>query len=214
MRPQPVVFRGLGPDALHYEGRLHVPEGAGPFPAAVVCHPHSLYGGSMEVTLVRSICEALAARGWLALRFNFRGVGQSEGHYSGGEGEMVDVLAALAWLEGQREVVPERLALAGYSFGAWVGLRVAECEPERVKAVVAVAPYLGQMPPGWLSDYRRPKCFIHGERDRLVLFQEVRDFVAGLPEPKTFYPISADHFFIGREDEIGQLVADFLAVNV
>lgn len=214
MNTQPLTFRGLGPDALTYEGVLHIPEGAGPFPAAPVCHPHSLLGGSMDVKLLKCIADALAKHGWMALRFNFRGVGKSEGHYTGGEGEMVDVLAALNWLAGQRDVVPERLALVGYSFGAWVGLRVAECEPERVKAVVAVALYLGPSPANWLVDYRRPKCFIHGERDRQVPIEEVREFVARLPEPKTFYSIPADHFFIGREDEIGQIVANFLATHV
>jgi alpha/beta superfamily hydrolase len=214
MSTQPVTFRGPGPDALTYEGVLHIPDGAWPFPAAILCHPHSLYGGSMEVGLLKSIAEALAARGWLALRFNFRGVGKSQGHFTGGEGEMVDILAALAWLEGQRDVVPERLGLVGYSFGAWVGLRVAECEPERIKAVVAVALYLGLAPSDWLADYRRPKCFIHGERDRQVPIEEVRAFVARLPEPKTLITLPADHFFIGREREIGQLVADFLATNV
>jgi alpha/beta superfamily hydrolase len=168
----------------------------------------------MEVKLLQCIADTLTKYGWMALRFNFRGIGKSEGHYTGGEGEMVDVIAAMAWLEGQREVVPERMALVGYSFGAWVGLRVAECEPERIKTTVAVAVYLGPAPADWLADYRRPKCFIHGERDRIVAIDDVRDLVARLPEPKTFYPISADHFFIGREDEIGQLVASFLATNV
>jgi alpha/beta superfamily hydrolase len=214
MNAHSLTFRGLGPDALTYEGALHTPEGAGPFPAALICHPHSLLGGSMEVKLLQCIAATLAKQGWLALRFNFRGIGKSEGHFTGGEGEMVDVLAALAWLEAQREVVPERLALVGYSFGAWVGLRVAECEPERIKAAVAVALYLGPAPSDWLADYRRPKCFIHGERDRIVPVDDVRAFVARLPEPKAFHPISADHFFIGREDEIGQLVVSFLSTNV
>ena len=91
-------------DELSLEGILDVPGGIGPFPAVIVCHPHPLYGGSMDNNVVDSICEALAQASLISLKFNFRGVGRSEGEFSQGIGEQEDVAAAISFITTVKEV--------------------------------------------------------------------------------------------------------------
>ena len=107
---------------LLLEGVLGLPEGDGPFPAVVVCHPHPLYGGSMDNNVVNSICEALTRASLVSFKFNFRGVGGSQGTHSGGAGEQEDVAAAISFVSDQAEVDPGRIGLAGYSAGAGYSL--------------------------------------------------------------------------------------------
>src|SRR5262245_31398580 len=106
-------------DGLALEGRLSIPDNADALGAVVLCHPHPQYGGSMSSRLIPALQRVLVAAGWAALRFNFRGVGRSEGSYDGGSGEVGDVLGALARV---RTVVPEPAAVVGWSFGGLVGL--------------------------------------------------------------------------------------------
>ena len=122
-------------DGLRLEGRFAVPEE--PRGVAVLCHPHPLYGGSMSSSIVPAIQRALTAEGWASLRFNFRGVGRSEGTYARGVGERGDALAALSFAARELKGIP--LAVAGWSFGALVGLAAAVSH-EGVGAFVAVAP--------------------------------------------------------------------------
>ena len=117
MREVRLEFKSGG---LSLEGVLALPGGTGPFPAVIVCHPHSLYGGSMSNSVVVAICQALARQSIAALRFNFRGVGRSGGNYGGGIDEQEDVRAALALVPSTSEIDPKKIGLAGYSFGAGV----------------------------------------------------------------------------------------------
>ncbi len=103
---------------LLLEGVLGLPEGNGPFPAVIVCHPHPLYGGSMDNNVVNSLCEAFMTASLVSFKFNFRGVGESQGEYSGGKREAEDVSAAIDYVSGVSEVDNQRLGLAGYSAGA------------------------------------------------------------------------------------------------
>jgi alpha/beta superfamily hydrolase len=206
-----VTFNSCEASPLQLEGILHLPSGKGKGPSAVVCHPHSLYGGSMEVPLVVAIAEELAQRGVVALRFNFRGVGRSRGTYADGEGEIADVAGALDFLEGQKKADRERLCLVGYSFGAGVGLRHAENDP-RIAAVAVVAPYVENPSDDLLRSYTKPKLFLVGEDDTVCPTEWLRAFVAPLPEPKELRILpGTDHFFWGREREVAGIVGEFIA---
>jgi len=207
-----VTFNSHEANPIQLEGILHLPAGKGAKgPGAVICDPHSLYGGSMEVPLVVAIAQELAQRGVVALRFNFRGVGRSQGTYANGEGEMADVAGALHFLEGQERVDRERLYLVGYSFGAGVGLRHAENDP-RIAAVAVVAPYVENPSESLLRSYTNPKLFLAGEGDTVCPIEWLRAFVAPLPEPKALRILpGTDHFFWGREREVAEIVGEFIA---
>ena len=204
-----LFFTSRGEEAIRLEGVLHHPGGKH-LPAAVICHPHSLYGGSMDVSVVVSIAQTLAKRGIMALRFNFRGVGRSEGAYGDGMAELDDVAGAVDLLLRAKGVDEERLYLVGYSFGAWVGLHHAEHDP-RICGVVAIGLPLWQLEEGFLSSYARPKLFIAGEDDSVCPPDMLRRFVEGLPPPKEVHILrGTDHFLIGREKEVAEVVADFI----
>jgi len=207
-----VTFNSHEANPIQLEGILHLPAGKGAKgPGAVICHPHSLYGGSMGVPLVVAIAQELAQRGVVALRFNFRGVGRSHGYYANGEGEIADVAGALDFLEGQKKVDRERLYLIGYSFGAGVGLHHAENDP-RIAAVAVVAPYVENPSESLLRGFTQPKLFLVGEGDTVCPTEWLRAFVAPLPEPKELRILpGTDHFFWGREREVAGIVGEFIA---
>jgi len=229
-RLRPVVFQSSGRRPVQIEGILHLPETRGACPAALVCHPHPLGGGSMHNAVVAAIARALEAQGVMALRFNFRGVGQSGGEHDNGRGEASDVAGALDWLVAQPDVDPERIFLAGYSFGAWVGLAYAQGDM-RVRAAAAVGlvawhysgtfyraqarPDLGVEPwqydPHFLQSFTRPVLFISGERDPLSPPDEIRQLIDRIPAPKRLSIIAgATHSLNGHEQQVGELVAGFL----
>ncbi|NIV39279.1 MAG: alpha/beta hydrolase, partial [Anaerolineae bacterium] len=137
MVQRPITFPSAGTRALRLEGILHVAEGHGQLPAAVICHPHPLGGGSMHNGVVEAIARGLASRGVTALRFNFRGVGASEGVHDNGRGERDDIAGAQNWLLAQPAVDARRVSLVGYSFGACVALARAYFDPT-VSAFAAV----------------------------------------------------------------------------
>ena len=118
---------------LSLEGICHSPEGEGPFAAVVVCHPHPLYGGSMSNNVVLAVCQALAQQSILALRFNFRGVGGSQGELADEATGQEDVRAALSYVASVEDVDRGRVGLCGYSFGAGVAVTGAASE-EQVRA--------------------------------------------------------------------------------
>src|SRR5271154_4775000 len=133
MKEEQVTFKS---GDLTLEGMIAYPDGgAKPYRAAVVCHPHPLYGGSMYNNVVDAVLEALHVRGFVTLRFNFRGVGQSEGHFDNGNGEADDAVAAVRFLTKQEEVRAADSVLAGYSFGATTAVRAAPSIDE-VTAIV------------------------------------------------------------------------------
>lgn len=230
-RLKPVTFSSAGSHPVRLEGLCHRLGGEGQWPAAVVCHPHPLGGGTMHNAVVTAIARALVARGVMVLRFNFRGVGQSVGQHDYGRGEQADVAGAVDWLLAQPQVDPWRLSLVGYSFGAWVGANHAQTDP-RITAIAAVGlvawhydkafyenrnlPQLGteslSFDPEFMKTLTRPKLFISGEQDSFAPPQALRRFVDQLPPPKELHVLpGTDHFFVGREQEVGNLVAGFVA---
>ena len=209
IRETGLTFTSRGEDALQVEGILHHPGGKN-LPAAVICHPHSLYGGSMDVSVVVSIARTLAQRGVMAFRFNFRGVGRSEGEFGKGLAELNDVAGAVDILLQEESVDEGRLYLVGYSFGAWVGLHHAEHDP-RIRGVVAIGLPMWQLEDGFLTSYTKPKLFIAGENDSICPPDMLRRFVEGLPPPKEMRILQGtDHFLMGREREVAEAVADFI----
>jgi alpha/beta superfamily hydrolase len=213
-RVRSVHFISAGQPFLQLEGRLHLPAGPGPFPAAVVAHPHPLWGGSMHNRVVDQIARTLAARGCAALRFNFRGVGRSQGQYDEGRGEIDDLIGALNCLAAQEGVDAGRLAVVGYSFGARVAGQVA-ARDGRVRAYAGVALPMSSPYDVDLSRFTRPKYFITGARDTVSPPELLRQYVGTLPEPKALHVIpGADHFLLGYEQVVADYVADFLLASL
>jgi alpha/beta superfamily hydrolase len=206
---QPVTFSARNEGPL-IEGVLHSSKSAGPLPAAVVCHPHPLMGGSMDNPIVVTVCHALAERGWAALRFNFRGTGRSRGSFDDGQGEMDDVAGTFDFLRAQPNVDEDRLAVVGYSFGAGVGLHHAARDP-KVGYLVGIALTQAHYSNPFLDSDTRPKLFVAGARDAWAPAEDLERFVARLRPPKTLYTIPrADHFFADSTAEVATAVADFL----
>ena len=187
------------------EGLLRMPDslpaaGAAPRMAAVICHPHPLYGGTMHTKAVFRIAQALVDLGFPTLRFNFRGVGRSTGSYDEGRGEADDVRAALDELAQRYPGVP--LCLAGFSFGSWVGLPIG-CEDTRVTQLVGVGVPVRLLRVDTLTNCAKPKLIVQGERDQYGPIDELRQWFARLAEPKALAVIpGADHFFTEQQQEL------------
>jgi alpha/beta superfamily hydrolase len=193
---------------LSLEGVWHLPDSNGPLPAVIVCHPHPLYGGNMSANVVFYICQALALHNIAALRFNFRGVGKSQGRFGGGQAEQEDVRAALEFVLAADNIDKNRIGLAGYSFGGGVAAAVAVGE-ERVKMLALVSPALMG---DWeqLKEYTKPKFIIIGENDEVIPQGELRELFEEMPEPKRYEVIAgADHFWEGFVDELAEKVTGF-----
>ena len=168
----------------------------------LVCHPHPLFGGTMHNKVVHHTALALQELGLSVLRFNFRGAGASQGKHDQGRGEADDVRAALGWLE---EKLPEAgVVLAGFSFGAWVGLRVG-CESARVRALVGIGLPADSTDFSYLADCSKPKLLVQGARDQYGSRTAVEGVLASASEPKRLLWVeNADHFFAGHLAELRQ----------
>jgi alpha/beta superfamily hydrolase len=177
--------------------------------AAVVCHPHPLFGGTLHNKVVFHTMKALNSFGFPVLRFNFRGTGLSEGEHDYGKGEVEDVRTALEWIDTEYHLP---IIFAGFSFGAAIGLRAA-CSDSRVRAVIGlgvpVAPVAGDSEDPrvytfeFLNDCAKPKLFVSGARDQFGPRAKLEALAASVPEPKKLVVIEgADHFFEGRLHEL------------
>jgi uncharacterized protein len=206
MKPEHVTFPC---GKLKLEGVFFGTEPKEPLPAVVICHPHPLYGGSMNNNVTHAIAGVLAAVKVNAFLFNFRGVGASDGSYGGGIQEQQDVKAALDWLQKRPDVDPARLGLSGYSFGAGVVFPVA-CGDERVRGVALVSPYFEDAQESLLRNCAKPKLIIGGSEDQVVLADVVLQYGREAAEPKQVEIIKGpDHFWNGYEDRMAELVAGF-----
>ncbi|MFL6274435.1 MAG: alpha/beta hydrolase [Blastocatellia bacterium] len=177
--------------------------------AAIVCHPHPLFGGTMHNKVVFRISRAFQEAGFAVLRFNFRGTGRSQGTHDEGRGEQDDLRAAITFIE--QKYADAEVWLAGFSFGAAVMLRVA-CGDSRIAALIAAGAPVSKYDFSELIHCDRPKLFVQGALDEFGSPDELARFVTRLDEPKTLKVIEdADHFFAGHLDELAQTVADFIA---
>jgi uncharacterized protein len=189
--------------------------------AALVCHPHPLFGGTLHNKVVFHTMKALNSFGFPVLRFNFRGAGLSQGEHDRGDGEVEDVRVALDWLDAEFHLP---LIFAGFSFGAAVGLRAA-CPDARVKALIglgvpatAVAESTKE-PRTYNLDFVRnctkPKLFVSGGRDQFGPKAQLEALVASAAEPKKLVLIDgADHFFEGRLKELRETIEAWVRENI
>ena len=179
-----------------------------PLAVGVVCHPHPLYGGTLQNKVVHPLARAMQELGVPTLRFNFRGVAASAGAYDGGVGEIEDAVAVCAWARSRWS--QHALWLAGFSFGAAVALQAAPLV--RPRMLVTVAPPVGRLivtpipPPGC------PWLVVQGDRDELVDFAAVRAWISGQSQPPVMLVLNdAEHFFHGRLGELRAGVIEFLS---
>lgn len=186
----------------HLEALLKEPEGP-PRGAAVVCHPHPLFGGTMHTKAVYRAAQALNDAGLVALRFNFRGVGASTGSYEEGVGEQDDVWAALDWLEEAYPSLP--IIAGGFSFGSLVGLSVG-AEDERVVGLLGLGLPVGrgeQYDYAFLATTGKPALVVQGENDEFGSGERVASVLSGLGSHVTLVRVpGADHYFTDRLDEL------------
>ena len=181
--------------------------------AALVTHPHPLFGGTLHNKVVFHTMKALNGFGFPVLRFNFRGTGLSYGEHDQGRGEVEDVRTALDWLDIQFHLP---LIFAGFSFGAAVGLRAAASDA-RVDALIGVGTPVAPVATGteearvytfeFLRDCVKPKLFVSGARDQFAPRARLEELVRSVPEPKKLVVIEgADHFFEGRLRELREAI--------
>ncbi len=199
MSTKRVVIQG----DIALEGLLREGTGKG---RVLVCHPHSLYGGSMNNNVVDSIDEGFHRQGYTTLRFNFRGVGGSQGEYDEGEGEIDDVLSAWEFL---KRCCPDGgpSVLAGYSFGAWVSAR-ATLRMTDVGVLFLVAYPFTFYDTRELSAFTGPVCFVGGTLDDIAPADKLLDFYKDLKNEKYLKVLPSDHFFGGFEKDIVEFIQE------
>ncbi len=201
MAEESVVFESGG---LKLEGLMdRVQYGAG----VVVTHPHPQYGGSMHNNVVESLVKAYGKAGYATLRFNFRGVGRSEGRYDEGVGEQADVRAAVKYL---RDLGMSSIDLAGYSFGAWVNARGIK-DVNDVARMIMVSPPVNFMDFSFLEYSAKIKLIIAGEKDDIASPDMIRKMLPKWNKEAVFHIIrGADHFYGDKTDEIEAIIGSFL----
>ena len=189
--------------------------------AALVCHPHPLFGGTLHNKVVFHTMKALNSFGFPVLRMNFRGAGLSQGEHDHGNGEVDDVRTALDWLDTEFHLP---LIFAGFSFGAAVGLRPA-CSDDRVRAAIGVGTPVAPVAADteeprvytyeFLRECAKPKLFVSGARDQFGPRAKLEALVSSVPEPKKLVVIEgADHFFEGRLRELREAVEGWVGEAV
>jgi len=183
-------------------------------PLALLLHPHPQHGGTMNNKVVYTLFHAFLHCGFSALRFNFRGVGRSQGQFDRGEGELADATAALDWLQTTN---PDSKIcwVGGFSFGAWIGMQLLMRRPE-VSAFVAVAPPAGMLDFGFLAPCPASGLIIGGDQDQVVPLEAAQKLVAKLKHQRDItiehrIVKGADHFFYNHLTELGQIVEDYVA---
>jgi alpha/beta superfamily hydrolase len=214
----PTITDLAGP-AGHLEAVLDQPAlrtatGA-PRAAVVFAHPHPQYGGTMHTKAVYQGAKGLARIGCAVLRFNFRGVGRSDGEFDNGEGEIADFRAALDYMAAKYPRSP--LWAAGFSFGAWVALETGAVDP-RVEVLIGIAPPVATSVSGMNYTFpntlasTKPKFLVQGEADDVCPIEGMWAFYGKLEEPKELVVIdAADHLFDGRTQEVGEALEELLA---
>ena len=178
-----------------------------PLGSVVVCHPQPQQGGTMHNKVAHTLARAFVQLGYAALRFNFRGIENSEGEYDEGMGELDDALAAISWMRARDPGA--RLWLAGFSFGAAIAVDAAV--DTAVDGLVSVAPAITRYASGPLAQPECPWLIVQGDQDELVDVEKTVEWVNGLlPGPELLIISGAEHFFHGRLVELREAVAEFV----
>jgi alpha/beta superfamily hydrolase len=179
--------------------------------AALACHPHPLFGGTMHNKVVYHAMKTLHSFGFPVLRFNFRGAGLSDGMHDHGQGEVNDVRAALNWLDAEFQLP---IIFCGFSFGAATGLRAA-CGDSRVVGSISLGTPIAVEDRGYsypfLQTCSTPKLFVSGSRDQYSPAESLKSLLETVPEPKRLVVIEgADHFFEGHLAEMQAALREWL----
>lgn len=208
-----VIFNGA---AGRIEGRYHHTQRAGA-PIALILHPHPQFGGTMNNKVVYALYRSFADQGFNTLRFNFRGVGRSEGTYDNGEGELNDAASALDWLQTHNSNA-SACWVAGFSFGAWIGMQLLMRRPE-LEGFISVSPPADRYDFGFLAPCPVPGLILQGDNDPIVPHTAVANLASklqlqrGIQIDYRTVP-TADHFFAGKLSELCDHVTDYLSKNL
>lgn len=206
-RPPPPERLLLAGPAGTLEAAYEVPAGFDGQHVAVVCHPHPLFGGTMDNKVVVIAARALQERGYATLRFNFRGVGQSAGSWDLGRGEAADAMAAAAALQARWPAA--QLLIAGFSFGAYVATQLATQLP--VRQLITIAPPVQRFDFSTLAVPQCPWLVVQGDQDELVDHEAVLAWTRTLqPAPEVVILPGAEHFFHGRLNDLRDAIQGHL----
>ncbi len=186
-------------------------------PIALMLHPHPQYGGTMNNKVVYTLFHSFVRQGFSVLRFNFRGVGRSQGVFDRGEGELSDAAAALDWLQTYNENA-EGCWIAGFSFGAWIGMQLLMRRPE-ISGFVSVAPPANMHDFSFLAPCPSSGLILQGDKDEVVPEASVKKLVDKLSSQRGIsidYRVvpGADHFFQEQMEELSAHVDDYLAKSL
>lgn len=188
---------------------IDVPGMEPPLAGVVLAHPHPVYGGTMHTKVVYQAAKAFCRLHCAVVRFNFRGVGLSEGTFAEGVGELDDFRAALDYMERRYPGVP--LWAAGVSFGSWVAMTTGALD-DRVTELMGIALPSAMFDFSTVRNSTKPKYFIHGEHDEICPVRAVKELYAQAAEPKELAIIeAADHLFTGRVSEVAEVIEDLMA---
>jgi alpha/beta superfamily hydrolase len=206
--PRKIESLFLPGPAGRLEALLEEPEDDAPREAALVCHPHPQYGGTMHNKVVYRIARGLRRAGLAVLRFNYRGVNLSQGGYAHGEGETEDARAALTYLRGRYPELP--YTLAGFSFGSRIVLQLG-CERPGARRVIAVGFPAVYQDRAYLDGCTVPRIFVQSTRDEFGPVEELTALTETLPEPKRVVLVDAqDHFFAGALEKLEEIIAQLV----
>ena len=200
-----------GPEG-RLEGRYHHSKHPNA-PIALLLHPHPQHGGTMNNKVVYTLYHAFVRQGFSALRFNFRGVGRSQGSFARGEGELSDAASALDWLQSYNANAAA-CWIGGFSFGAWIGMQLLMRRPE-IDGFISVAPPANLYDFGFLAPCPSSGLIIHGDKDHLVPLEAVQKLINKLMHQRDItidfrLVRGADHFFQNRLEELDEEVEDYL----
>lgn len=205
-----ILFNG---GAGRLEGR-YMPAKSSEAPIAVLMHPHPLHGGTMSNKIVHMMNAAFVQSGFATMRFNFRGVGKSQGKFDEGVGELADAAAALDWMQSMHKNHGP-IWVAGFSFGAWISMQLLMRRPE-IAGFVSVAPPANMYDFGFLAPCPCGGLVLQGDKDGIVPEKATADLVAKLRQQRGKLAIDyrvipeANHFFKDREDMMQTHLADYL----
>jgi alpha/beta superfamily hydrolase len=194
------------------EGRYH--QSSNPkAPVALVLHPHPLHGGTMNNKVTYALYKAFANNGFSVLRFNFRGVGKSQGKFDNGAGELQDATVALNWLHSQNMDAPT-FWVAGFSFGSWVGLQLVMRRPD-IEGYILVAPPASKYDFGFIVPCSASGLIIQGDKDDVSKESDTAKVVDKLDlreEAEIGYEVihGADHFFREQMEEFEEIVDQYV----
>ncbi|MDX1901701.1 MAG: alpha/beta hydrolase [Gammaproteobacteria bacterium] len=174
----------------------------------VICHPHSLQGGTMNNKVVTTMARACSDLQLNTIRFNFRGVGKSTGEYDDGRGELADLFTVVYW--AKKNFPFETLWLAGFSFGAWIATKGAlELAPQKL---ITIAPMFSRLKHEKVNELKCPWILVQGEQDELVHVENLFLWLEGLTvKPSVIRMPETGHFFHGKLGLLRELLAEVMA---